>query len=212
MHVIETIQIHDTARLVVYPDLDASNPREDWDSCCWETGFVNIEHAGDSRRVPPPAVHDDPTFGQLERAVQELGYLGQAHGDYSYDENPVLRWLRIFYPDTLFEYDHTYGGFWHTANAIDPFQPDVTPQKVIAAERETYRQWAEGEVCGVVLERLVTWVRQDSPDTQESRWEDTIGGALWGCYLDEMYTAQQVALEHFELTEQERVILGGGES
>ena len=57
--------------------------------------------------------------------------------------------------------------------------------------------WRAGEVYGVIVERLVTWVRPDTGAEREE-WEET--DSVWGCYLDETYTALVCATENFNLT------------
>lgn len=66
----------------------------------------------------------------------------------------------------------------------------------------TWQQWADGQVYGVILERRVTWGRLDDngemifltePHTMHT-WEEA--ESLWGCYLDETYTARAVAEYH----------------
>lgn len=92
----------------------------------------------------------------------------------------VERWALIFH-GLVVEYDSEHGGFWFVAGAdaataeteVDSYArclfydnwPNLkvgTPEhiekqrEVIAQERETYRQWAEGEVHGVVYETSTT--------------------------------------------------------
>ena len=60
------------------------------------------------------------------------------------------------------------------------------------------QRWESGEVYGVILERRVEWKPVD--EAQASRgikttWEED--ESLWGCYLDEKYTARVVANEHW---------------
>lgn len=65
---------------------------------------------------------------------------------------------------------------------------------------ESYQRWAEGEVFGVIVERRFTVLAQrvDDPasDVAEGfEWRET--DSIWGCYLDDQYTAQICAAEHF---------------
>lgn len=59
--------------------------------------------------------------------------------------------------------------------------------------------WRAGEVYGVAVERLETWTRTDSDGMFHKRtvWEET--DSIWGCYLDETYTARHVAFEYFDV-------------
>lgn len=203
---IETIQITDTARLRVVVDTDATCPRGDWHML---TGFVKVPGRGDSRRSDVPAVHDDPIgIADAQSRIER--------------ERDVVRWARIFHGLHL-EYDNEHGGYWFVMLDGPEMFTDNWPElalgkpehlakqaEVIEQERETYRQWADGEAVGVILEHKVRWVRVDENDEPvflvdgdlaRETWEEE--GSTWGSYLDTEYTAQQVALEHFELDEDE---------
>jgi hypothetical protein len=232
--VSEIIQLTDTARLRVEVDEDASNPRKDWSMM---TGFANIPDLGDSRIIDVEPVHAD-TYGLAEaHGRMDAGrYAYRAtivapdgtKGGWIVEkisrtpvEDRVIRWARIF-RGVHVEYDSEHGGYWF----VDPQQvqenwpgsdyPDGKSKAeweaaIIKGERETYRQWAEGEVYGVILERLVTWARMlddgtaDRLDTRDE-WEEV--ESVWGCYLDDTYTAQDVANESWELTDEESAALG----
>jgi len=96
-------------------------------------------------------------------------------------------------------------------NTYENYEQDALEcqAQVIENERETYEKWADGEVYGVVLERTATWVKlgEHGEATEEMRddWEHV--DSLWGCYLDDEYTAQAVALENFPLTTTEQAAL-----
>jgi hypothetical protein len=93
--------------------------------------------------------------------------------------------------------------------------------QVIEQERKTYRQWANGEVYGVILQRAVTYATFEVTRTEDGFEMDDPGAAvlsddweqpdtdssIWGCYLDDEYTPQVVALEHFDLTDEEKAAL-----
>lgn len=159
------------------------------------------------------------------------------------EEEMVVRWARIFHGLHL-EHDFEHGGFWFVAGAdaatyvteVDAYSrclfhdnwPDIEPgspeslekqAEVIEQERETYRQWADGEVYGVILERATAMapvVRNEAAgvwdlrtpltdDEIELSWNEE--ESIWDSYLDDDYTAKAVALEHFELTDQEKEAL-----
>lgn len=227
-YTIETINLTETARLRVEADQDASNPRVDWDMA---TGFVKIGGRGDSRIIDVEAVHDDPiqirdAHERIHRSVAcapncPWGSRHRVH----VDEQDVVRWARIFHGMHV-EYDSEHGGYWFVGQSfIDenaPLLPEGTDllqwqAEVVESDRDTYRQWAEGEVCGVILERRVSYVKvidSDSDtlpvdvdwDTLRDEWE--VVEDLWGCYLDDDYTAQAVAHENFSLTDEETAALG----
>ena len=204
-----TIQINDTLRIRVEQDQDASNPRTDWDT--WLTGFVKMPGVGDSRYIDVAPVYDFPG----DRLVDAAERLEGSHYQRGWSDS-VQRWAHIFHGITVV-YDHTHGGYWFvnpdllaenfTAIATTPtttlyqYGDDVLTKpelerKVIEQEQKTYEQWAEGEVYGVILERAAPWEKTyvNGGDTVEGvDWVEV--GSLWGCYLDDTYTAQEVAKE-----------------
>lgn len=218
----EVIPLTATSRLVVEPDTDAEPPRGgDWGALC---GFVDIEELGDSRRVPPAAVHEAPA--PVARIFRHLRFRKgvPAHTDVIYRQREqaieqTIRAARIL-TGLEFVWDDTYGGFWFRAYDGDESGDRTDQLEAIAAERAVYEQWASGDVSVVRLERLETYVHvtdsgsdviPDDVDWGWTRefWEEVDGGALAGCYLDDEYTAQAVALEHFPLTADERAAAEG---
>jgi hypothetical protein len=197
------IQIDADIRLRVEQDADASNPRGDdgWDMM---TGFVNIPERGDSRYSDVPAVHEDPTGRVLdawERIVvrRECNNCAWAPHKPSLGPDPehVVRWARIFHVLTL-EWDAEHGGFWFVSPSHNDADPSNDAIEIIKAERSVYETWAKGEVYGVVLERRVEWKpvsETDQPRGIKTTWEDD--ESIWGCYLDDTYTAESVAKEHW---------------
>lgn len=205
-YTIETIQLGPNHRLRVEQDDSPQCPRGDWSML---TGVVNIDGYGNGNYVDVPEVHQPHI--PIAEAHDRLYGLGSCMLVRSYvsRETSVLRWARIFHGVAL-QYDATYGAYWFcNSEGEDGFNenwPDLVPgtpehfakqNEVIDQERETYRQWAEGEVYGVIHEKLETWVKADDPDETRDDWEEV--DALWGCYLDDDYTALVVAKEHFDL-------------
>ncbi|MET0725774.1 MAG: hypothetical protein ABWY36_05435 [Leifsonia sp.] len=219
---IETIDITDTLRLRVVVDEDAENPRNEWGISGALT--VNPQH----NRIDVRPGHEFP--GDLRRAYEELSGPHYARG---FGDN-VIRWARIFHGIELDLLDGTYwwvnpkdleenfpasptgnrkvmiarpglpGRYWLT------WEPSASvEQRVIRAEQRTYQQWADGEVVGVIVERAAPWEKTfvNSGDTVEGfDWVEA--DAMYGCYLDEEYTAQHVALDlDVEYTEEELAAL-----
>lgn len=204
----ETIPITDNYRLLVEYDSDVENPRLNWDHL---TGFVTVGRH-DYLAVAP--VHDDTA--QISRA-HTLFDSGICHVD---THEVVSRWARIFH-NMHVEYDYRYRGYWFVDPAgLNANWPELTGEEsfqkqaeVIEQERETYRQWAEGEVFGVMLEKRTLWGKlsddgstllQGDGTTTET-WETV--DSLWGNYLGDSYTAEQVALEHFNMPDDVEAIL-----
>lgn len=59
---------------------------------------------------------------------------------------------------------------------------------------ETYAAWLRGDVFGVILETWVGYANMNDPDDIHYEWDEQ--EALWGCYLDDKYTAEDVAREN----------------
>lgn len=176
---IETIYINETTRLIVEHDLDAQNPREDFD--CFNTGVVTADNYSRFNKVPE--VHPDPT-----------GSITEAHSRLSTDL--VIRWARTFHGLTLV-WDWQYRAYWFVSPeglaetgciSLD----EETDLKIIALDMETYRRWADGEVYGVILEKSAVW-KKEGHDDEQVLWESE--ESIWGCYLDDDYTARDVAAE-----------------
>jgi hypothetical protein len=203
---LDIIQLTETSRLGVEVDEDAVNPRTEGD--VWLTGFVKVGGRGDSRLIDVEPVHSWP---ELDDAIERLLNI----------EEEVPRWAAIFHGMHV-EYDAQHGGFWFvdpaalaenwpTGEYPDGKTKAEWERELIAREQETYRQWADGEVYGVILQRQETWCRllddgtADRLDTRDE-WADV--ESIWGCYLDDGYTAQQVADDYFDLTDEDAVALG----
>lgn len=114
------------------------------------------------------------------------------------------RWARIFHGVTVVEdraHDHAWALWYITPKNLA--ETTLTAEKVIEAEIEEYRKWADGEVYGWVVEKDVTRVPKDPEDVEdpdiddESRsWEHV--DSCWG-YLgrDDVEDAAREALsEH----------------
>ena len=214
-YTIETIELTGTSRLRVVFDQDALDPRKDWDTML--TGFVKIDGRGDSRRGDVEPVHEAPIP------------IAEAH-DRFYGDTALSRWAAQLLTERWawvfhglhIEYDSEHGGYWFVdrdswAEGWDAPADGFTLEhqaEIIEGERETYRQWAEGEVYGVILERQVTEVTYRAERTElgfeidtthqpvvADQWDEV--EAIWGCYLDDDYTAHVVASEHFPLTQEE---------
>jgi len=227
---IETIQLGSSSRLQVFQDDGAQCPRGDWDML---TGFVKLGDYGDSRLSDVPAVHEPPfdiarLFYKLQNGRAFVGYTDIMYRRRIEDLDTVARLARMFY-GLLLQWDDAHGGWWFVdlekgrenfGLAADAQIPLDYQTVVIRQEQETYRQWADGEVYGVVLQRQQQYVGvidsgsdfvADAVDWGNviEIWEDVDDAALWGSYLDDEYTAAVVALEHFPLTADETAAANG---
>jgi hypothetical protein len=214
----DTIQLSPTYRLVVEYDEGARNVREDMD---FITGALTVvsNHA-----IETPNLHEWPGENAVLLGAEEI-FEGKAWehswpGRNSIDAARAVteRWARIFYGITLVWMDggprneHAHDWWWVDPAAMRENWPELTvgtpeyvakEREVIAQDHETYRRWCDGEVYGVRIERLASWIKLDddgevSDDgSMKSDWEDAGGDdAIWGCYLDSDYTAIVVAREY----------------
>ncbi|AYD87316.1 hypothetical protein SEA_VALENTINIPUFF_12 [Microbacterium phage ValentiniPuff] len=218
--IIETHPLTPTARIAIRVDQDAEVPRGgDWDT---PVGFAKVDGLGDSRRTDPPAAHEPPI--PLERMFNALRWrrggtppftdlLYKRHRD---SVEQTVRWARIFTGGLEVVWDDEHGGFWFCHFGPDESADRTHQLESIKAARDLYETWAEGGVYEVTLQRLQTYVRVQNADAdtdnvsdvvdwndQIEQWEDVPMQALAGCYLDEEYPAEQVALDHFALSEAE---------
>jgi hypothetical protein len=199
---VEIINITPTSRLVVEYDTDATNPREDYAA----TGALTVSAPRNTIDVLP--VYDFP--GELGRAFDELPSGRYVRGE----EDSIIRWARLFHQITLI-WDQELGTYWWTDPAfmaenhptLTAGSPEYVAMEhdVIESDLTTYKTWANGDVYGVILERSAEWLKLDGSEDTRTEWEQE--DSLFGCYIDGSYTAQQVASEHFDLTDDERAAL-----
>jgi hypothetical protein len=197
-------QLTETSRLRVEYDTDATNPREDYAA----TGALTV--AGPRNTIDVLPAYEFP--GNLDAAHGLLFHFNRSQRVASYNPggDQVIRWARIFYDITLV-WDQELGTYWWTNPAFmaenHPTLTAGTPEyvamerEVIESDLTTYKTWANGDVYGVILERSIEWLKLDGSEGKRTDWEQE--DSLWGCYLDDEYTAKQVAAEHFELTDDE---------
>ena len=195
---MDIIEMTPTSRLTIEQDTDAQNPREDWDMI---TGTLTIEAPWNRNTVF--SVHTFP--GDIADAQYRLNS----------DDIAVLRWARVFHLITL---DYSEGTYWWadpeqmTANWPELIQGSSEyvekESEVIKQEQAVYQTWCDGEVYVVSLDRKFEWIKVTEPtEDTESREEWEPIESLGGCYLDDTYTAQAVALESFTLTDPENSTL-----
>lgn len=231
----EIIQLTDTARLRIETDTDARNPREDMDVSTGfakiegrgDSRRIDVVAVHPDRFGLADA-HDRMDAGRYAYRPTIFAPDGTKGGwvvekiSRTPVDTRVRRWARI-YRGVHVEYDSEHGGYWFVDE--DAYWGSMTPEqgrrplsleeqeKVITGERKTYEAWAESEVYGVILEREVTWARLDEngeqvfltePNTLRT-WEEV--ESVWGCYLNDEYTAQTVAVEHFDMTDEEESAL-----
>lgn len=205
---IETIQLTDTWRLKVVQDYDGQNQRTNDDYML--TGALTINSRW-RNTIDVEPIHEFP---------------GPLHGAHIVlqDEQVVIRWAKIFYGIHL---DFTDGTYWWvdrgkleqnwSGDELDQvlagsyFYTDhlgakhaISEASIIKDEQEDYRRWCDGEVYGVKLERRIDLYELDDKGVATDReafpfWEEV--ESLWGCYLNDDYTAKEVGLQLYAGTD-----------
>lgn len=61
---------------------------------------------------------------------------------------------------------------------------------------ESWAAWRRGDVYGVIEQQLKVYKSVDDDQDLFEDWVD--GDSIWGCYLDDEYTAEKTAKDHFE--------------
>lgn len=207
---LRTMFLDETHRVKVFVDDDTTCPRGDWEM---STGAVSVNV--DSRTMLVPSLFEFP--GNIHAAYERLWGVGSECAGWGDDWATIARWARIFHGITVV-YDG--GTFWW----VDPakfaesepvgefagqplYRGDVSGRLISKAEYErllidseikVYRQWAEGEVFGLVVEEFKLKVKVHvgidrdgelisldeflpSGDA-EDYWNET--ESVWGFYID----------------------------
>jgi hypothetical protein len=120
---------------------------------------------------------------------------------WNFDDNLFIRYLRAFHGVTRTEYYASgrdrYFSFdpadWRErVGCPDPAEhPDVNP-----ADMSEWEAYVEGDVYGWVVERRVTWRREDDPTVTRDEWVEV--ESCWGFYGREY--AEEAAREALEET------------
>ena len=169
-------------RVILEPDIDRTdlNPRDDYSN-------AGVIHVLDQRRYDVPQESDVPG---IDAAIEE------------HDFRAVARWLRIFHGATavLPLYSSYSGNEWNIAAGDLDDAPEagdyigvtydtaqtrkdtgfVSPVQMaaaMAADVQTYRSWAEGDVWGHIVQRADL-----DADGEITGWDaaDDMGSSCWG--------------------------------
>lgn len=190
----EITEVTETTRLVVTADYGSENPLN-WDDSQifyktdggWRYGPHWAEY--DFETLPAEAIGDGADYlsdSELEEALikhcKRQGLAAKALTLLGYSQGDYTRGVYCWSPET-------YG--------------DMS---------EALEAYFRGDVYCVELQRAVRYIRaaEDgtvNPEGSITEWETS--DALGGCYLDQKYTAANVALDIFALTEAETAALKG---
>lgn len=177
MYEVETIQIDEDNRIVVYYDEGTEDPREwGWGEQVLEMNYrygYEVENPEGEELVDVfNQVYDrTASMDKAERAMRLWMYLT---GETRAVEFRDVRVYRDVY---------NYLVIGETTEQIDSFMG-------------VFSTWMNGEVYLVVHEKREQWTNADETAEMDTwEWEDSLGG----CYLDDEYTAIDVARDHFNL-------------
>lgn len=180
METVETIQIDEDNRLVVYVDECAEDPQE------WGWG-IEFHDIADYRMWMG---WEQPDEGTVEYAAHVAQYEVRAGRWTEEQRDRAIHVYKLWTGDDREFKVHEWRGYsqsdWATVLEIGE---DI-------GLYETYAAWRRGDVYGVVHERREQWTNADETAEMET-WE--VVDSLWGNYLDDKYTARDVAREHFDV-------------
>lgn len=177
MYEVETIQIDEDNRIVVYYDEASEDPRNwGWDVEVYELNYRYGYEADNSDGDPAVDV-----FNQVYDRTVDLDKAMRAMRLWMYleDDTRAVKSVGVeVYRDT-----YNYLAFGESQDSIVSFM-------------EVFSRWLQGEVYLLCHEQREQWTNAD-----ETREMDTWEPVDWlgGCYLDDEYTALDVAREHFDV-------------
>lgn len=177
MYEVETIQIDDDNRLVVYVDEYTDDPRG------WGWG-VKVNEMNYRYGYEVQNDDYDPAVSMFNEVYDRTADTGKALRAMQLwmkleDDNRVAKFVDVrVYRDV---YNYLVTG--EDEDSIDGFM-------------EVFSTWMNGEVYVVAHEKREHWTNADETAEMDTwEWEDSLGG----CYLNDEYTALEVAREHFDL-------------
>ena len=176
----DIIQINDDYRLKVVLDDSSEDPRE-WG---WDTDILTI----DSYRIWKG--WEEPQE-DVAKAASEFHYRVRRGRWTTEQRDRAIHLYKMLLEDNRAFEVREFRGYspsdWATHLVL---WDDKKGSNVYDA----FEAWLKGDVYGVVAQKKVVWSAEGHDD--EFDWEDV--DSLWGCYLDEEYTPEMVASEHFE--------------
>lgn len=179
MYVAEEIQLDDDNRLVVRYDEDNDSPL-DWG---WEVELHKIEYGYDGWRIHE--ADGEPLVRLFNGLEERLGSTEKVQR--------AIHLYQVLTNDTRYV----------TMVDIGVYRDRYIYMVIADSEEEAnsiidvYTKYLNGEVYIVQHEQRERFESVDNPGTFIDAWNlvDSIGG----CYLDDDYTAEVVAREHFDL-------------
>ena len=179
MYEVETIEIDEDNRLVVFVDECADSPL-DWG---WDVEMHDIDDYRTWRGWERP---EDPVAYAAYVAHQEV-----LRGRWTEEQRDrAIHIYKVWSGDDREFAVHQWRGYsqsdWATVLEIGENIGLYT----------AYAAWRRGDVFIVVHEKREQWTNADETAEMDT-WEPV--DSLGGCYLDDTYTAEDVAQDHFGL-------------
>lgn len=181
MFEVETIEVDDDNRIVVYTDDDSEDPCE-WG---WEVELHDIDDYCMWRGC------GRPNEGTVEYAAHVAHYNVRARRWTEEQRDRAIHIYKLWAGDEREFKVHDWRGYsksdWATVLEIGEN----------IGLYETYAAWRRGDVYTVVHQKREQWSNADETAEMDTwEWEDSLSG----CYLDDTYTAKEVAKENFDIT------------
>lgn len=180
MYEVETIQIDDDNRLVVYVDEFTDDPRE-WG---WEVELHDIDDYRMWRGW------EQPDEGTVVYAAHVAHYNVRARRWTEEQRDRAIHIYKLWAGDEREFKVHEWRGYsksdWATVLEIGEN----------IGLYETYAAWRRGDVFIVEHQKREQWTNADETAEMDT-WEEV--DSLSGCYLDDVYTAEVIAREYFDL-------------
>jgi hypothetical protein len=145
-------------RLTLHLDEDPCNPREEYDRL---DHMISVDESYVSDAKPGPLHNVWEHYRYTRDAVALFTRYAAWTGAVTLVWSPAREADRVFYLP---------------AESLDEVGD---PQAYLSASAEEYAAWADGNVWGYVIERCVTWRRDESDETMET-WEHV--DSCWGFY------------------------------
>lgn len=175
MEPVEVKEINEGLRVRVFVDDSPLDPRAEFDH------MGTMVMVGGHNQI-------DTLEGDLVAPLTKL------MRDYGFDA--AARYLRVFHNSVVIQLDNDgilYGSRdkiraeWLSAGADMPSDDAIT--EWLEGEWKEYRAWAEGDVYGYVVERIVTVHSASGDVCHYGDWEEV--ESCWGFYGDSDYTMQE---------------------
>lgn len=179
MYEVETIEIDEDNRLVVYVDECTDSPL-DWG---WDVEMHDIDDYRIWRGWEQP---EDPVA-----YAAHIAQLRVRSGHWTEEQRDrAIHIYKVWAGDDREFAVHQWRGYsqsdWATVLEIGENIGLYT----------AYAAWRRGDVFIVVHEKREQWTNADETAEMDTwEWEDSLGG----CYLDDKYTALDVAREYFDV-------------